>query len=164
MTSLLLALALTAQTPTVDWDTLGGVSWDTLVGTAELSTPTEPVPPTTEPTLPADTAPAPVETAGACSYAEAYRQYLSGRNMVVFLTADWCGPCQALKPYAPTLSRLGALTFLDIDRYPLLSRKIAGLPSDDPRLLVPTVVVYQPGQAPRRYIGTAIYQLLNIPR
>lgn len=126
MTPLLAALIL-ASTP-VNWDTLGGVDWDTLNGPVVQTT--QPI--VQQPTVPVD-------------YKTAYQRYSSGEEMLVFLTATWCGPCQQTKQlYEQRLAERGALVYIDIDREPILSREILGLPPGA-NFTIPRVVRFRNG-------------------
>lgn len=145
--TLLLAAAVLAATP-VNWDTLGGVDWDTLNGPVVLSP--QPAPqPIQQPRL------TPVD------YPTAYRRYFSGEEMLVFLTADWCGPCQQAKQlYERQLAARGALVYIDIDREPILSREILGLPPGT-NFTIPRVVRFRNGMR-SVFDSTMIRQLAEV--
>ncbi len=59
-----------------------------------------------------------LEIANASSphYAQAYQAYTDGdAPMVVYIGADWCGPCQQLKPQLEAIDHLGNVVYLDAD-------------------------------------------------
>lgn len=63
-----------------------------------------------------DWSPLPIIRSSRDEYAAALKQYDQGKVMVLYFTAEWCVPCQKVKPLIPRLKRLGHLVTVDIDR------------------------------------------------
>lgn len=80
-----------------------------------------------------------------------------GKNVVVQYYADWCGPCQMLKPVLEQVSEeMDDVTFyrVDIEEHRDLAVN-AGVQS------IPTVVFYQEGNEKSREVGFKPKHLLE---
>ena len=101
--------------------------------------PPAPVPlPPTPPTPAPRPEPSPKPMPDGDSYKAAYeRAKITGRPLVVYLTAAWCRPCQIVDAEClPALRAKGELAIVDIDREPGTYAELA------PRSAVPRVLVF----------------------
>ena len=101
--------------------------------------PPTPVPlPPTPPTPAPRPEPSPTPLPDGDSYKAAYeRARITGRPLVVYITAGWCRPCQVVDAEClPALRAKGEFAIVDIDREPDVYAELA------PRSAVPRVLVF----------------------
>ena len=66
---------------------------------------------------------------------------------IKFFNADWCGPCQQMKPHIGKLQKEGyPITEVDVDEQPTIaeSANVRG---------VPTIAIYENGQLVESIVG-----------
>lgn len=84
----------------------------------------------------------------------------SGKPVLVFATADWCGPCQSFKRGALSDDRVvdAALSstvpvYIDIDKDPEARRQAAAIAGLEDIYSVPTLLLIQDGRTIAQYVG-----------
>lgn len=77
------------------------------------------------------------------------------KNYVVFLSAEWCRPCQRMYPRITELREAGYIVYVfDVDKFPKASEKFAVKS-------LPTTVVMDQGKETHRFVGVVAVEKIT---